>query len=103
MDEDVLPHLDFRHMLQANALGYAAEIDLTHQDIVLAVGLDDFAGDAEAHCGSSRSRGFASLAAATASCPKLRPPSFGGTNRCRLTRKPLPLSRATTSRVSSAF
>ncbi len=42
-------------------------------------------------------------AAATASCPRLKPPSFGGTRRWRYTRKPRASSCVTTSAVSSAF
>ena len=40
---------DLGDVLQADALGDAAELDLAHQHVVLAVGLDHLAGDSEAH------------------------------------------------------
>ena len=51
------PTLDLRHVLQADALEDAAEIDLAHQHVVLAVGLDHLAGNAEAHRISSKPSG----------------------------------------------
>ena len=46
------------HVLQADAPGDAAEVDLAHQNVVFAVGLDDLAGDRQAHRSSySRRRG----------------------------------------------
>src|SRR5262249_39213795 len=49
VDKDVLARPDLRHMLQADALEDAAEIDLAHEHVVLTVSLDHLAGDAEAH------------------------------------------------------
>ena len=49
VDEHVLADLHLGHVLQADALADAAEIDLAHEHVVLAVGLDHFAGNAEAH------------------------------------------------------
>ena len=50
------------HVLEADALGDAAELDLAHEHVVLAVGLDHLAGDAEAHRRSSGGRDSAAPA-----------------------------------------
>ena len=43
------PRSDLGHVLQAHALGDAAEIHLAHQHVVLAIGLDHLSGNAQAH------------------------------------------------------
>ena len=43
------PDLHLGHMLQTDLLRHAAEIDLAHQHIVLAIGSNDFAGNSKAH------------------------------------------------------
>ena len=49
VDEDVVAGPGVGDVLQADALEDAAEIDLAHQHVGFAVGLDHLAGDAEAH------------------------------------------------------
>lgn len=46
---------------------------------------------------------YDSVSAATASCPRLNPPSFGGTRRWRKTRNRTAVSRAAASCESKAF
>src|SRR5271165_2102696 len=49
VDQHVVADPDLGHVLQADALGDAAEVDLAHQQVVLAVGLRHFSRDCEAH------------------------------------------------------
>ena len=45
VDEHVVADPDLGHMLEADSLGYPAEVDLAHQQVVLAVGLRYFSRD----------------------------------------------------------
>ena len=49
VDQHVFVRLRLGDVLEADALGDAAEVDLAHQDVVLAVGLDHSSGDCQAH------------------------------------------------------
>src|SRR4051812_12838680 len=49
VDQGVLADGDVRDVFEADPLEDAAEIDPAHEQVVLAVHLDDFAGDAQAH------------------------------------------------------
>ena len=49
MNEHVIVDAGVGDVLQADPLEDPAEIDLAHQHVVLAIGLDHFAGYGEAH------------------------------------------------------
>ena len=52
VNDHVLPGLHPRHVLHTNALEDAAEIDLAHEHVMLAIGFDNSSGNAETHRGS---------------------------------------------------
>src|SRR5581483_3466630 len=97
VDQHVLADPHVGDVLQAGALHDAAEVDLAHEHVMLAVGLHHFPGHAEAHAmllfrrAEPRERpGYVprpltrlgsplNRAAAMASWPRLSPPSLGGT------------------------
>ena len=53
VDEHVVAGPDLGDVLEADALGDAAEVDLAHQHVVLAIGLDHLPGYREAHRSTS--------------------------------------------------
>src|SRR5436309_221002 len=76
--QDVVAGPNVGNVGEADLLGDTAEVHLAHQHVVLGKRRDHEARDTEAHQPASLPA-TASRAAAIASCPRQRPPSFGGT------------------------
>ena len=102
VDEDVLAHLHLGHVVEADPFRDAAEIDFAHEHVVFLIGLDDFSRYCQTHVTLLLMRVGIDFAdhtaastfclassvilvlypfrlAATANCPRLKPPSLGGT------------------------
>src|SRR5262245_11460497 len=83
VNEGVFSGHDLGDVFEADPLQHTAEIEPPHEQIVLAVNLDDLTGNAEAH-GEAQglvTGGLSQLSrtAATTNCPRHNPPSPGET------------------------